>query len=93
VEDLPRLAALYASAMCELVPEGPYLLGGVGLGGVIAYEAALQLQQAGHRVRTQGSEGRRHRARPGRQPLLPLSRFESYQRLPNRDQPPVLHAE
>jgi amino acid adenylation domain-containing protein len=40
---LEDMAALYIEAMMTVQPEGPYLLGGWSLGGVIAYEMAQQL--------------------------------------------------
>jgi polyketide synthase PksN len=46
------LASLYISAMREVQPQGPYHLGGWSMGGVIAYEMALQLQRAGAPVAT-----------------------------------------
>jgi amino acid adenylation domain-containing protein len=47
---LEDIAALYIEAMMTVQPEGPYLLGGWSLGGVIAYEMAQQLVAQGQSV-------------------------------------------
>ncbi|MCU0289499.1 MAG: AMP-binding protein, partial [Acidobacteria bacterium] len=44
---IPGLAKNYIAIMKKVQPQGPYLLGGWCLGGVIAYEIAAQLEQAG----------------------------------------------
>ncbi|PVE10294.1 non-ribosomal peptide synthetase [Streptomyces scopuliridis] len=41
--DLTTMASAYREELLELVPEGPYLLGGWSMGGVLAYEVARQL--------------------------------------------------
>lgn len=41
------IAAAYLIALKKTQPEGPYLLGGASLGGLIAIEMAYQLQQQG----------------------------------------------
>jgi amino acid adenylation domain-containing protein len=52
--DAPRiivdLGSRYAEAIRRHQPEGPYHLAGMSFGGLIAYEAARQLEAAGHRV-------------------------------------------
>ncbi len=48
--DLPQRAAACLMALRELQPEGPYLLGGWSLGGILAYEMARQLIEAGEKV-------------------------------------------
>ena len=45
-----EMAAEYITAMRAVQPDGPYLLGGWSLGGVIAFEMAQQLQRAGQLV-------------------------------------------
>jgi len=45
-----EMAAQYLREIVELVPEGPYYLGGYCSGGIIAYEMAQQLVGAGRRV-------------------------------------------
>jgi amino acid adenylation domain-containing protein len=45
--DLVQMAADYVAKMRELQPEGPYLLAGHSLGGIIAFEMARQLDEAG----------------------------------------------
>ena len=47
---VPEMAAYYLSRVREVCPEGPYLLGGLCAGGVIAFEMALQLRAAGQPV-------------------------------------------
>ena len=44
------IAALQVAALRTRQPEGPYRLGGWSFGGVLAYEAAQQLTQAGEQV-------------------------------------------
>jgi len=44
-------AARYCSAIREMHPEGPVLLGGHCYGGILAFEAARQLMDAGREVR------------------------------------------
>ena len=45
-----EMAAHYLKEIRALQPEGPYFLGGVCLGGTIAFEMAQQLKQAGEEV-------------------------------------------
>ncbi|MBN1204929.1 MAG: amino acid adenylation domain-containing protein [Myxococcaceae bacterium] len=47
---LERMAADYVARVREVQPEGPYALAGWSLGGVIAFEMARQLEQAGQQV-------------------------------------------
>ncbi|MGC1309099.1 MAG: amino acid adenylation domain-containing protein [Phormidesmis sp.] len=44
---IPTMAAHYLSELRQVQPHGPYLIGGLCAGGVIAFEMALQLQTAG----------------------------------------------
>ncbi|KOP23591.1 amino acid adenylation protein [Hapalosiphon sp. MRB220] len=44
------MASLYAQAIQEVQPTGPYQIGGWSFGGVVAYETAQQLQQQGKEV-------------------------------------------
>jgi thioesterase domain-containing protein len=49
-ESFPRvedLAAHYVTALREIQPEGPYHLGGISFGGLVAFEMAQQLRAAG----------------------------------------------
>jgi thioesterase domain-containing protein/acyl carrier protein len=48
--DLVAMARGYLAAIRAAQPEGPYLLGGWSVGGVIAFEMARQLAAAGERV-------------------------------------------
>lgn len=48
--DLSGLAAGYREALRRVTPEGPYLLGGWSMGGVLAYEVARQLAEEGQRA-------------------------------------------
>ncbi|HYU36207.1 MAG TPA: alpha/beta fold hydrolase, partial [Thermoanaerobaculia bacterium] len=47
---IEEMAAAYVEALCSVQAEGPYALLGWSLGGLIAYEMALQLAAAGERV-------------------------------------------
>jgi amino acid adenylation domain-containing protein len=47
IEDM---AAEYIKAIQTVQPQGPYLLGGWSFGGLVAFEMAQQLQQAGQQV-------------------------------------------
>jgi amino acid adenylation domain-containing protein len=49
-QDLAAMAAGYLAELLELAPQGPYLLGGWSMGGVLAYEVAGQLAAQGHRA-------------------------------------------
>lgn len=44
------MAAHYVEAICDLHPEGPYFLGGLSFGGIVAFEMARQLQKRGRKV-------------------------------------------
>ncbi len=48
---LDVLARVYLKELCTVQPHGPYFLGGVSYGGVIAYEMAQQLMASGEEVR------------------------------------------
>jgi thioesterase domain-containing protein len=51
--DYPRvedLAAAYVAEVRALQPEGPYYLGGLSFGGIVAYEMAQQLAAVGQEV-------------------------------------------
>ncbi|MEM1083408.1 MAG: amino acid adenylation domain-containing protein [Verrucomicrobiota bacterium] len=50
VEPIERTAAKYIRMMRESRPEGPYLLAGYSYGGVVAFEMARQLREAGEEV-------------------------------------------
>ncbi|HZP44655.1 MAG TPA: thioesterase domain-containing protein [Candidatus Binataceae bacterium] len=47
---IEEMAAFYLEAVRRKQPHGPYLLGGMCAGGVIAYEMAAQLEAAGESV-------------------------------------------
>jgi amino acid adenylation domain-containing protein len=47
---ISEMAALYLEAIFRVQAEGPYLLGGWSMGGLVAFEMAQQLQDAGHEV-------------------------------------------
>jgi FkbH-like protein len=47
---IPEMAAHYIDRVREVRPAGPYLLGGLCAGGVIAFEMGLQLRAAGQPV-------------------------------------------
>ncbi len=48
--DIKIMATHYIQAMRTVQPQGPYLLGGWSMGGVIAWEMATQLQSQGQKV-------------------------------------------
>jgi thioesterase domain-containing protein len=50
-EDIEQMAAEHVAVIRREQPRGPYLLGGYCNGGVLAFEAARQLQIAGEEVR------------------------------------------
>jgi len=49
-QTLQEIASAYLSEIQTLQPEGPYVLGGFCFGGLVALEAAQQLQAAGQKV-------------------------------------------
>jgi len=49
-DSIEAMVACYIAEIQTLQPQGPYYLGGWSLGGVIAYEMARQLQEAGEQV-------------------------------------------
>ena len=49
-QTIPEMAVHYVQAMRSVQPDGPYLLGGHCDGGWVAYEMAVQLQEAGEEV-------------------------------------------
>lgn len=48
--DIVEMARLYLEEVRRIQPHGPYLLGGLSFGGVVAFEMAQQLRDAGERV-------------------------------------------
>lgn len=50
-ERIGKLADEFVSAVRELRPRGPYILGGYCLGGIVAFETARRLEDAGAEVR------------------------------------------
>jgi acyl transferase domain-containing protein/thioesterase domain-containing protein/NAD(P)-dependent dehydrogenase (short-subunit alcohol dehydrogenase family) len=47
---IPEMASYYIGQILKAQPKGPYYLGGYSGGGVVAFEMAKQLQEAGHAV-------------------------------------------
>jgi amino acid adenylation domain-containing protein len=47
---IPDMAQDYAQQIRQVQPHGPYLLGGLCAGGIIAFEVALQLEQLGEKA-------------------------------------------
>jgi amino acid adenylation domain-containing protein len=47
---IEEMATHYIEVMRGVQPEGPYLLGGWSMGGVVAYEMARQLHAQGHQI-------------------------------------------
>ena len=50
VSDISDMALSYIEALRQVQPEGPYLLGGWSMGGIVAFEMAQQLQRDGHEI-------------------------------------------
>ncbi|GAB3902636.1 hypothetical protein GCM10028803_29660 [Larkinella knui] len=50
LSSIEAMAAYYLQLIFEQQPEGPYLLGGYSMGGILAFEMARQLQKAGKEV-------------------------------------------
>ncbi|MBF6327248.1 amino acid adenylation domain-containing protein [Nocardia transvalensis] len=50
LSSVPELAAYYLEAIRRVQPEGPYTLGGWSFGGIVAFEMARLLHDAGERV-------------------------------------------
>jgi pimeloyl-ACP methyl ester carboxylesterase len=48
--DISEMARRYLEALRRVQPEGPYLLGGWSMGGLIAFEMVQQLQSAGQEI-------------------------------------------
>jgi thioesterase domain-containing protein len=46
LNDIPLMAKIYIKAIQTIQPTGSYYLGGWSMGGIVAYEMALQLRQA-----------------------------------------------
>ncbi|MCP6681309.1 beta-ketoacyl synthase N-terminal-like domain-containing protein [Bacillus nakamurai] len=52
LEGIEEMAAYYMDIIQVVQPKGPYDLGGYSLGGMLAYETARLLQEAGHAVKS-----------------------------------------
>lgn len=52
LQSVEAMAEFYVKAILAHQPNGPYRLGGWSVGGVVAYEMARRLEQAGHQVKT-----------------------------------------
>ena len=50
LDRIEEMAAFYIEALRSVQPEGPYALGGWSFGGLVAFEMAQQLKEAGHEV-------------------------------------------
>jgi amino acid adenylation domain-containing protein len=50
LEEVEALARRYVAAVRAVRPEGPYVLGGWSMGGVVAFEMARELERQGQRV-------------------------------------------
>ncbi|MGW6602220.1 SDR family NAD(P)-dependent oxidoreductase [Streptomyces sp. NPDC055036] len=49
-DTIPEMAARYLAALRSYQPHGPYLLGGWSMGGTVAHEMAVELEQRGERT-------------------------------------------
>ncbi|MEM8909231.1 MAG: thioesterase domain-containing protein, partial [Bacteroidota bacterium] len=50
LKSIEAMAETYIEAMQTVDPEGPYYLGGYSMGGLVAYEMALQLERKGFKT-------------------------------------------
>jgi thioesterase domain-containing protein len=50
LRSVEALAQLFVAAIHTRVPTGPVVIAGIGAGGVVAHEIAVQLQRAGRQV-------------------------------------------
>ncbi|MBV9501338.1 MAG: amino acid adenylation domain-containing protein [Acidobacteriaceae bacterium] len=50
LDSIEKMAAAYVAEIRKKQPHGPYYLGGICLGGVVAYEMAQQLQESGEEI-------------------------------------------
>lgn len=50
LKDIESMASYYVEIIEAVQPTGPYDLGGLSMGGILAYEVCRQLQQRGHTV-------------------------------------------
>jgi aspartate racemase len=50
LDNIPQMARRYIEEIRRVQPQGPYYLGGLSLGGVIALEIALVLQEQGQQI-------------------------------------------
>lgn len=50
IKDIRTLAQVYLKHLLKIRPKGPYILGGLSIGGNIAYEMSALLQEMGHEV-------------------------------------------
>ncbi|MDZ7739353.1 MAG: thioesterase domain-containing protein [Bacteroidales bacterium] len=49
-KNIESFAAEYVEQLRKIMPEGPYILGGFSMGGILAYEMAVQLDMMGEKV-------------------------------------------
>lgn len=49
-KNVESFAKAYLTQIQKIILEGPYLLGGLSFGGILAYEIAVQLQEQGYKV-------------------------------------------
>ena len=50
LKEIATMASYYIEAIQTVQPQGPYFLGGLSFGGVVAFEMACQLEAQGHRA-------------------------------------------
>jgi amino acid adenylation domain-containing protein len=50
LESISEIAKRYVAEITKANPDGPYVVSGYSVGGIVAFELALQLQQAGKKV-------------------------------------------
>jgi amino acid adenylation domain-containing protein len=89
---MEALARLYVEQVRDEQPQGPYLLAGWSLGGMVAYEMARQLQSLGEQVEllalidSHAPSGEAHPVPP---PMARLASFAQMVGIPLQDLPPL----
>lgn len=88
---IPEMAAYHIEKIRAVQPHGPYLLGGMCAGGVIAFEIAQQLQQSGETVALVALIDAADVAAPKRIGRVAGQRFKSFSNSFSQEQPLPLY--
>jgi acyl carrier protein len=79
-QTIEGMARRYLREMREAQPTGPYILGGLCVGGVVAYEMARQLQVSGEKVALVALFDSPHLRSPAYQPATLAERWKRFRR-------------